>query len=30
MLAARFHGQHDIRVEDVATPSPSAPVDILV
>ncbi|WP_457190762.1 alcohol dehydrogenase catalytic domain-containing protein [Nocardioides sp. P5_E3] len=30
MLAARFHGQHDIRVEDVATPSPSAPDDILV
>ena len=30
MLAARFHGQHDIRIEDVATPTPSAPDDILV
>ncbi|WP_457208157.1 alcohol dehydrogenase catalytic domain-containing protein, partial [Nocardioides sp. P5_C9_2] len=30
MLAARFHGQHDIRIEDVPTPTPSAPDDILV
>ena len=30
MRAARFHGQHDIRIEDVPTPTPSAPDDVLV
>ena len=30
MLAARFHGQKDIRIEDVPVPSPTQPDDILL